>query len=181
MSSRSLQLRSYRFSKTGPGSGPYLLFFWELFVLLRQDLCQVQVAHLWVDFGIFGSFLHEEPKIWSQGLLREIWVCLEKVEVKGQVSKCVYSGKLSLASMVLPTLRDTDLVKIFKLQVSFYHLAVDFNQRILFKGIVELTVFFFTLIEQGFEPPTNLLAHSFSTKWATVTRPKLTVYVKTIS
>ena len=55
-----------------------LLFVGQLLVLLGQDLGQVQVAHLWVDFGIFGSFLHEEAEIWRQRLLRKIWMSLNE-------------------------------------------------------------------------------------------------------
>lgn len=55
---------------------PDLLLVWQLLVLLGQDLGQVQVAHLWVDFSIFGSFLHEEAKVRRQWLLGEIWVSL---------------------------------------------------------------------------------------------------------
>lgn len=54
-----------------------LLLVGQLFVLLGQDLGQVQVAHLWVDFSIFGSFLHEEAKVRCQWLLREIWMSLK--------------------------------------------------------------------------------------------------------
>lgn len=54
-----------------------LLLVRQLFVLLGQDLGQVQVAHLWVDFSIFSSFLHEEAKVRCQWLLREIWMSLK--------------------------------------------------------------------------------------------------------
>lgn len=55
---------------------PDLLLVGQLLVLLGQDLGQVQVAHLRVDFGIFGSFFHEEAKVWRQRLLGEIWMSL---------------------------------------------------------------------------------------------------------
>lgn len=61
-----------------------LLLVGQLLVLLRQYLGQVQVAHLWVDFGVFGSFLHEEAKVRSQRFLREIWVSLWE-QVRGAV------------------------------------------------------------------------------------------------
>lgn len=53
-----------------------LLLLRKLLIFLGQNLGQVQVAHLRVDFGIFGSFLHEEAKVRRQGFLREIWVSL---------------------------------------------------------------------------------------------------------
>lgn len=54
----------------------HLLLVGQLLVLLGQDLGEVQVAHLRVDFGVFGAFLHEEAKVRRQRLLREIRVSL---------------------------------------------------------------------------------------------------------
>lgn len=65
-------------------SGSDLLLVGQLLVLLGQDLGQVQVAHLRVDFGVFGSFLHEEAKVRSQGFLGEIWMSLNRREGGGE-------------------------------------------------------------------------------------------------
>lgn len=76
---------------------PHLLLVRQLLVLLGQDLGQVQVAHLGVNFGIFGTFLHEETKVRSQRFLREIWMSLNMravklgSKVKGQRSRNVFT------------------------------------------------------------------------------------------
>lgn len=67
-------------------SPSHLLLVGKLLVFLGQDLGQVQIAHLRMYFGIFGSFLHEESKVRCQGLLREIWVSLDTKEVRGHQS-----------------------------------------------------------------------------------------------
>lgn len=55
-----------------------LLLVWQLSVLLGEDFSQVQVAHLRVQLGVLGPFLHEEAEVRCQGLLGEIWVFLGK-------------------------------------------------------------------------------------------------------
>lgn len=69
----------------------HLLLVRELLVFLGQNLGQIQVAHLRVDFGVFGAFLHEEAEVRSQRLLRKIWVSLFEngeapFRVKGQLT-----------------------------------------------------------------------------------------------
>lgn len=72
------------------GEAPHLLLVGQLLVLLGQDLGQVQVAHLRVDFGVFGSFLHEEAKVRSQRFFGEIWMSLFEHKVKGQMKSTVF-------------------------------------------------------------------------------------------
>ena len=60
-----------------------LLLFRQLFVFLGQDLGEVQVAHLGVDLGILGAFLHEEAEVWGQGFLWEVGMSLgENIRMK---------------------------------------------------------------------------------------------------
>lgn len=83
---------------------PYLLLVGELLVLLGQDLGQVQVAHLRVDFGVFGSFLHEEAEVRSQRLLGEIWMSLNMREVKsGQRNTWIHSVTTTIAVIHVTT------------------------------------------------------------------------------
>lgn len=80
---------------------PNLLLVGELLVLLGQDLGQVQVAHLRVDFGVFGSFLHEEAEVRSQRLLGEIWMSLNMREVEsGQRNTWIHS--VTTTTAVIP-------------------------------------------------------------------------------
>lgn len=55
-----------------------LFLFRKLFVFFGQDLGEIQVAHLGMDFCILGSLLHKEAKIGSEGFLWEVWMCLKQ-------------------------------------------------------------------------------------------------------
>lgn len=50
----------------------YLLLFRELFILFGKYLGEIQVAHFWVQFGIFCSLFHEEAEVRGQRFLGEI-------------------------------------------------------------------------------------------------------------
>lgn len=92
----------------------FLLFFIYLFhlesfyslihtlVFLGQDLGQVQVAHLRVEFSILGPLLHEEAEIRGQGLLWEVRVFLEggTGHTEGQTS--IHSLDTSSLTLCVP-------------------------------------------------------------------------------
>lgn len=54
----------------------HLFLFRELFVFFGEDLGEIQVAHLWVNFCIFGSLFHKETKVGRKRLLWKVWMRL---------------------------------------------------------------------------------------------------------